>query len=161
MDSRYYKRIHALYLEMYDKLMAYARVSMQKESLAEEVVHETFCIACQKAEAVCNHPNPKGWLFLTLKNTIKNMKRTRATASRILEAYFRERLRDDSAHEDQVSLKILYRDLTDSDDFKILYEMAVMGRSRAEIAQARGITVNACKKRVQRAKEVLRKKLEK
>jgi len=37
--------------------------------------------------------------------------------------------------------------------------MAVNGRSHKEMAESRGISVNACKKRVQRAKEVLRKKI--
>ena len=38
-------------------------------------------------------------------------------------------------------------------------EMAIDGRSHLEMATARGITVAACKKRVQRAKETLQKKL--
>ena len=49
--------------------------------------------------------------------------------------------------------------MSDLEEFQLLKEMAVDGKSHLEMAQARGISVNACKKRVQRAKEVLQKKI--
>ena len=54
MDARQSEYIGQLYLEMFDKMMTYARSSLQSESLAEEAVQETFRIACEKLENICN-----------------------------------------------------------------------------------------------------------
>ena len=56
-------------------------------------------------------------------------------------------------------MNILYQDIADTDDFKLLSEIAIEGKSHKEIAQSMGITVDTCKKRVQRAKEKLQQKL--
>ena len=159
MNDIYRERISELYLELYDRLMIFARNSLESESLAEEAVQEAFRIACQKPEALFNSPNPQGWLVLTLKNTIRNIRRNRATAKRIVGAYLLEQVESVAVHEDTISLKMQYQDLADSEEFKLLYEMAIEGRSHTEMAQARGVTVSACKKRVQRAKELLKKKM--
>lgn len=82
MNPEYSARIEQLYLEMYDMLIIYARCSFKEESLAEEAVQETFQIACQKPDKLCESLNPKGWLVNTLKFTIRNMKRSRENANR-------------------------------------------------------------------------------
>lgn len=160
MDELYRERIGQLYVEMYEKFKIYARSSLENESLAEEAVQETFHIACQKPEALCDSPNPHGWLFITLKNTIRNIKSNRATAKRVVETYLLDQAKELAIHEDSISLKIQYEDVADTEEFKLLCEMAIQGRSHAEMAHDRGISIDACKKRVQRAKEYLKKKLQ-
>ncbi len=159
MNAEQSQQIEALYLEMFDKLMAYACSSLDNEALAEEAVQETFRIACQKPEALCKSLNPQGWLVLTLKNTIRNMKSSRATARRIVEHYLMTQIKEISFSEDRIQLNILYENVVDTEEFKLLSEMAIEGRSHEEMASSRGITVSACKKRVQRAKEKLQKKI--
>ena len=159
MNAEQSQQIAALYLEMFDKLMAYACSSLDSETLAEEAVQETFRIACQKPEALCTSVNPRGWLVLTLKNTIRNMKSSRATARRIVEHYLMTQIKEISFSEDRIHLNILYENVADTEEFKLLSEMAIEGRSHEEMASSRGITVSACKKRVQRAKEKLQGKI--
>lgn len=159
MNAEQKQRIEALYLEMFDKLMAYARCSLDSEALAEEAVQETFRIACQKPEALCSSNNPQGWLVMTLKNTIRNMRSSRATAKRIVERYLTTQIKEISFTEDKIQLNVLYENVADTEEFKLLSEMAIEGKSHEEMAKARGITVSACKKRVQRAKEKLQRKI--
>lgn len=159
MDAEQKKQIGELYQEMYDKLMVYARIGLSSESLAEEAVQETFRIACQKPKSICSSQSPQGWLVNTLKHTIQNMKSSRATARRILETYMMTQLREFSVTEDRINLNVLYENVADTEEFKLLSEMAIEGRSHEEMARSRGITVNACKKRVQRAKETLQRKI--
>lgn len=161
MDARYSTEIERLYLQMYSLLFEYARSSLSNDSLAEEAVQETFSIACQKPESLCTSQNPKGWLVNTLKNVICNMQRSRSTAKRILTEYFATRINEVSISNDRIGIEILYDDVAELDEFKLLKEMAVDGKSHLEMAQARGISVTACRKRVQRAKEMLRKKMQK
>ena len=157
MNAEQSKLIEQLYLDMYDLLMAYARSSLEREALAEEAVQETFRIACLKPEALCGSANPKGWLVNALKNTIQNIKRSRDNANRLLAEYLATQSKELSISEDRISLEILYENVADLEEFKLIKEMAVEGKSHLEMAQERGITLNACKKRVQRAKEVLKK----
>lgn len=159
MNREQRKIIEELYQEMYDKLMVYACVNLDSESLAEEAVQETFHIACQKPESICDSINPQGWLVNTLKNTVRNMKRSRANAKRILETYMMTQLREFSITEDRIDLKVLYENVADLEEFKLLSEMAIEGRSHEEMARSRNISISACKKRVQRAKETLQRKI--
>ena len=157
MNPEYSEQIETFYLEMYDMLISYARWSFKEESLAEEAVQETFHIACQKPDKLCNSINPKGWLVNTLKFTIRNMKRSRESARQLLSLM--EQDESVTYSEDRLSLQLMYEDVSDSKEFKLLVEMAIEGRSHLEMATARGISVDACKKRVQRAKETLQKKM--
>lgn len=159
MTAEQSTQIEELYLQMFNGMMAYARSSLPEEGLAEEAVQETFRIACQKPDALCTSQNPKGWLIKTLKFTIKNMKRSRESARLLLSEYLAAQIEKAVFSEDKIGLEVLYGNVSDMEEFQLLKEMAVDGKSHLEMAQARGISVSACKKRVQRAKEVLEKKL--
>ncbi len=159
MNPEHRQKIEQLYLEMYDMLISYARCSFEEESLAEEAVQETFQIACQKPDQLYESVNPKGWLVITLKFTIRNMKRRRESARQILSAYLIEQKETVAYSEDTLSLQLMYGNVSDLEEFKLIKEMAIDGRSHLEMANARGISVSACKKRVQRAKELLQKKI--
>ncbi len=159
MKARYSQEIDRLYLQMYPMLFEYARSSLSNDSLAEEAVQDTFIIACQKPEALCGSPNPEGWLVNTLKYVLSNTIRSQNIARRILLDYFASNLNVVSASTDRVGLEILYDDVADLEEFKLVKEMALDGRSYLEMAVERGISVGTCRKRVERAKEVLRKKI--
>ncbi len=159
MKVRYSKEIDRLYLQMYPKLFEYARIALSSDALAEEAVQDAFTIACQKPEALCGSPNPEGWLFNTLKNVISNTARRQISAKRIFLDYFSSNVKDFSVSPDRVGLEILYDDIADLEEFKLLKEMALEGRSYLEMAADRGITVGTCRKRVERAKKVLQKKI--
>ena len=158
MTSDQRKRIEEFYLEMYDRLFIYARSALDNESLAEEAIQETFRIVCMKPEDLLSSPNPKGWIVNTLKYTIQNMKRSRDKANVLLTQYLAA---NSSAafSEDRISLEVTYENVARSEEFQLIKEMAVDGKSHLEMAQSRGISVAACKKRVQRAKEFLRRKI--
>ena len=158
MTSDQRKRIEEFYLEMYDRLFIYARSALDNESLAEEAIQETFRIVCMKPEDLLSSPNPKGWVVNTLKYTIQNMKRSRDKANVLLTQYLAANS-SVAFSEDRISLEVTYENVARSEEFSLIKEMAVDGRSHLEMAQSRGISVAACKKRVQRAKEFLRRKI--
>lgn len=160
MKILYREEIERLYLQMFSLLFEYARSTLPNNALAEEAVQETFRIACQKPEALCTSPNPEGWLVNTLKNVICNMERSRNIAKRILRGYFAVHITELTATNDRVGVEILYDDIADTEEFKLLKEMAIDGRSYMEMAESRNISIDTCRKRVQRAKEKLRKKIQ-
>ena len=152
-------RIEAFYKEMYNLLLIYARNALDNESLAEEAIQETFRIVCTKPEDLLSSPNPKGWILNTLKYTIQNMKRSRDKANVLLTQYLASHSNSVAFSEDRISLEVTYENVAQSEEFQLIREMAVEGKSHLEMAQSRGITIAACKKRVQRAKEFLRRKI--
>lgn len=160
MNPRYSKEIDRLYLKLYEMLFEYARSSLASDALAEEAVQDTFAIACQKPEKLCESTNPEGWLVVTLKNVLSNIKRKQNIARRILLEYFAANVDDISVSDDRMGVELLYDDIADLEEFKLLKEMALDGLSYLEMAQNRGITVGTCRKRVERAKKVLQKKIQ-
>lgn len=159
LDKQHSNYIEALYLEMFELLFSYARSSLENDSLAEEAVQETFRIACLKPSELCASPNPKGWLVNTLKNVIRNTIKQRNAGKLILATFASEYSSKQGWSEDQLDLKVVYENISQLEEFHLLEAMAVEGRSHKELAQELGISVDACKKRIQRAKKVLKKKM--
>lgn len=149
-----------LYLNMYDFLLDYAERRLGNHSLAEEAVQETFRIAWMKQDDLCKSVRPKGWLTNTLKNVISNMRRNQETADRVMREYLAANCRDIAISEDSVRFEIMYGDMAESEELKLIKELAD-GTSYYEMAEKRGISVVTCRKRVQRAREILQKKFSK
>ena len=152
--------IERLYKDMYDSLYSYAYGILRDTHLAEEAVQETFQVACSKPTDLMSSKNPKGWLMNVLKNVLRNALRKRAT----LEKYIAEA---ESADIDLIAgpapgsnVDLMYSDMVTEAEFQLLKWVAIDQYTMLEAAETLGITVEACKKRVQRAGKKLRRKLE-
>lgn len=58
-----------------------------------------------------------------------------------------------------VSVDLLFNDISGSEDFQLLKRIALDRCTILELAEELGVSVEACKKRVQRARKRLQKKL--
>ena len=153
------EQITKLYQEMYGRMVAYASSVLGDRNLAEEVVQDTFCIFCVKAETALQHENPQGWLMRTLQNVIRNMQRHRATMNRLIMQTLQVENLDELLVYDEEDVDLLYGDLAARDDFQLLKLVVLDGCTMLEAAKEYGITVEACKKRIQRIRTYLKKKL--
>lgn len=152
-------QVSRLYEEMYECMFAYALSVLQDSHLAEEAVQDTFCILCMKVEQALEKTNPNGWLMRTLQNVIRNMKRQRAAMNRLIMASLQiEDLKEAMVY-DEEDVDLLYGDVAERSDFKLLKRIVLDNYSMSEAAEEFGITVEACKKRVQRMKKYLKNKL--
>lgn len=159
MEVPFTKELEELYEEMYDTMHGYAQFLLSSDALAEEAVHEAFRIACQRPDAISESPNPRGWLMVTLRNVIRNTRRVERSAREVMWKYTSARLREAAATDLEVEIDLLYEDLFQTDDFELLKKKVLGGKTHYEIAQELGISVAACRKRFQRAKEKIQKKL--
>lgn len=150
-----------LYRENFNRLYMYAKTQLRVDGLAQEAVQETFRIACEKADDVFASPNPQGWLMRTLQNVIRNMKRSQIRAGYLVAMITDKAADGDYITYDEPDIDVLYGDIAERDDYQLLKRIAVDRSSMVELAEERGISIEACKKRVQRAKKTLRKKFEK
>lgn len=154
------RAIEKYYHEMFYPLSAYAKSALNERMLAEEAVQDTFRIACAKADNLLSSPNPKGWLLNTLKNVIHNAIRSRAYLNSLVVSSIDFDETIVSGDEDAPDLDFMYSDITDNEDYKLLKKIALDKYTMLEAAQELGISVEACKKRVQRAKKKLKKQFE-
>ncbi|MGN1031100.1 MAG: RNA polymerase sigma factor [Butyricicoccaceae bacterium] len=161
MDTNQEEQIRRLYLEMYDLLLAYAYSVLKNYALAEEAVQDTFRIACAKADQLLASPNPQGWLKNTLKYVLLNMQHSRARLNNLMIELIQSDQWKAQGKCDEEDVDVLYSDLSQDENFQLLKEIILKQRSMLEVAQQLGISVEACKKRVQRAKKDLQTKLSK
>lgn len=142
-----------LYRETYYGLSSYARSSLRSKALVEEAVQETFLIACSRPEKVLNSPNPTGWLVLALRYAMQGIQaRERKFA---LEPYHADQT---DAAELQLDPKLLYDSYLTNEEFELLRRVTVDGYTLMEAAEELGLSMEACKKRAQRAKKKFREK---
>ncbi len=152
--------IAALYHEMFPLLLAYARSALGETSLAEEAVQETFCVACKRQRELAESPNPRGWLVIALKNVIRQLRRDQAREAALLAALTARQDGADNPDQSGTDPDLLYGDLQCDPDYLLLKQLVENRYSMAELAAEQGISVEACKKRVQRARKRLQKRLE-
>ena len=150
--------VEQMYKEMYPALYVYALRILEDAALAEEAIQEAFCIACAKREQVLASANPHGWSMSTLKFVMRNVLRTQAKLTSLLKS-----LDDEegvcAGPQEMASVDVLFGDVSDSEDFQLLKRIALDRCTMLEVAQDLGISVETCKKRVQRARKRLQQKL--
>lgn len=161
MEGAQKEFVEQLYKDDFLLLRIYAYNVLGSKPLAEEAVQESFRIACRKIDTVMSSPNPHGWLMNTLKNVLRNMKREKAKMATLVAACTSISEQMVSYEEMDVDLDVLYGDIASSKEFQLIKMLAVDQKSMLEIAKIENISLEACKKRVQRARKKLKKELEK
>ena len=149
--------LEQMYREMYPTLYAYALRILKDHALAEEAIQDAFCIACTKREQVLSTPKPRGWIMITLKHVMQNMLRTQRKLQKLL--FLAAGEEQPMEGPELLDVDVLFGDVSDSEDFRLLKRIALDQCTIMELAQDLGISVEACKKRVQRARKRLQKKL--
>lgn len=146
-----------IYQEMYSNLYSRAFVAIKNEDIAQELVQETFLVAYTKLDSLISSPSPQGWLIKTLQNIIGNTYKQQA---KIAEMIAWEELDENIGSDPEIPVKLEYQGTIDDESLKLLMWIYCENWSYQEAADELGISLNACKKRIQRAKEQLRKALE-
>lgn len=120
-------------------------------SQAEDAVQEAFTIAWEKREEFYHHPNPAGWLTITLKNVVKNMVRAdQRWAERLLQIPPDSVLSPPGAD-------LELEGFVPSEDLDLLKRLYLRKETYEEICQDLGIKKSALAMRVKRIKAQFRK----
>lgn len=157
MKTQQTKQLEQLYLEMYDWLLTYAKSSLSDPSRAEEAVQETFRIACDKLPVLLASDNPKGWLVNTLKGVLRNFYRQDLRGAQVL-VPVQESLGDTQL--EGLPTDLLYEDLAATKEYDLMMQLTE-AESIRELAKRLNVSEACCKKRVQRARVYLQKRITK
>lgn len=151
----------AIYLDRRKSLLEFAESKLHNHAMAEEAVQQAFEIACRKIEDFQSSPNPKGWIFNAVRFVVSNVASRQRTERRVIVPVDEYRPDLVVAPAEPLPLRVHFGELVDSPQFRIVYEMEIVGRTLAEIAKDLGISEDACKKRAERSRKHLQKKLRK
>lgn len=148
-----------IYIARRKRLLEYAESALGNHAMAEDAVQQAFEIGWRKIEDFQNCPKPEGWIFKSVEFVVRNMKSRLRTERRVIA--FMDDYRPDlvAAPVNPLPLCVHFGELVDSPQFRIIYEIEIQGRTLAEIANELGISEAACKKRAERARKDLQKKL--
>ena len=148
-----------IYKERRKPLLMYAENRLGNHAMAEDAVQQAFEIGWRKIDDFQNSPKPEGWIFRSLEFVISNMKSRLRTERRVIAILDDYRPDLVAAPADPLPLRVHFGELVDLPQFRIVYEMEIQGHTLAEIAKDLGISETACKKRAERARKDLQKKL--
>lgn len=152
--------ISSMFQDMYYPLAHYAKCILHDSDLAEDAVQTVFKIATSKIHDFMSSPNPKGWLVITLKNVLRNELRAQSRYNSIMVAsitYDEAFITYDTNSNDETYIDTMYSDLLAKEDYELLKMLILKNYTIREAAEYMNISVEACKKRAQRAKEKLKK----
>lgn len=124
------------------------------KAMAEDVAQQTYFLACLKIGTLQEHPNPRGWLFVTARYL---MLRELAGAQYSRRADIDELEDVLSAEEGDKSMAKLLPEGLEGEERDFLLEHLEQGFSLAEMAEKRGITAEACRGRYARIRRKCRR----
>lgn len=152
VEQEYWDFIENLYREEGKSLYCYAKTVFHNTAITEEVVQETFLLICKNAEKLKDNTNLKSHIFHIHK----------VVCGRLQHQYNKYIQKLLSLQADNQNFEITKNfsneennlgQYVNEKEFFILQKIILDGYSYQELAEELGITLNVCKKRIQRAKE--------
>ena len=142
------KFLNQLVIDNYQNMVNFASAFFSNRDIAEDAVQETFVVALRKIDILMKSPNPAGWLMNTLKNINGDIYRQRKRLANIF-----TKLEDIHPSIESVNnFRFEYEGIIDKDELVLLFWIYCDGLSYQEAADILDISLDACKKRIQRAK---------
>ena len=158
--------IEQLYRDYFGKLILYAEAALRSQSRAQDVVQDTFHEALRHIDALMQHPNPGGWLMVTLKNKLREEARAQQQYTQrcislhtdlSAEPAGRESELDRWLDEESPSVWERVRAALTPEEFRLLKRLTIDRVGHAEAAKELHISVAASQKRLERIRKKLYK----
>ncbi len=149
-----------LYHENFNRLLGHAFHYTADWTKAEVVVQEAFCVAIEKIEVVMASELPLRWMNATIKNLARNMAR-HESYQKALFLYLEDLKVAPSTSDRSHDIDILEwcEQIAGRERFQLFKRVVLDGTPYVDIAKELGISIWACRKRVQRVSDALREGL--
>ena len=131
----------------YNDILNYCNYKLKNEQDSFDCTQEVFFIFFQKQKKLKYTENIKIWLYRVADNVIKSFKRKNTKHKELDEELYTDPF--DTLKETQI------KSLLELDEFNILNDFYIQGKSINDISQQLEITVSTAYKRIFRAKEKL------
>ena len=155
------ERFHRAFEAHYQPLYAYAISRLRERGAADDVVADVFTTAWRRVETLPGEPETRPWLFGVARNVVRNSQRSVRRRSRLTDRLIS--LRADEVPAPQITddddLAAAMESLG-ADDREMLMLVAWDGLTPSEVGTVFGITANAARLRLHRARRKLADHLE-
>ena len=141
-----------------NELLEYVFKKVKDKPLAEDIVHDVFLKVQTKANQIKNNDKVIGWIYKVTRNTIIDHFRFQ---SRIVKAHDVDWEADKNSLNECVERCITEKLSTLPVKYKEALELSeIQGLSQLELAKRLNISYSGAKSRVQRARQMLKEKME-
>lgn len=144
----YYKKVYRLAV---NRLYTYTGSSAE----AQDVVQEVFLLAAQKN--IHDHPNPGGWLAVTTNYICMNYHKAEESNKKKLHKLDSKQQLTAADKTGNIDIKLTLKSALSPEDYKIIVEHYIYGRSLADIAEEMNISHVAIRVRIHRIRNQLKK----
>ena len=150
-----------IYTENIQKLTQFANGFLHDKTSSNIAVQDSFYIACEKIESISTSPNPVGWMMNAVRFTSLNMLKARKKQMDLIISW------DDlqlckipySVDETGDSLVEQCKLTLSKSEFYLLNQILIQDVSYCDVSNYLGISIWACRKRVQRLIKKLQNQL--
>ena len=153
--------LEQLYREHFCELEVHAYGYLGKWDLAHIAAQDAFHTACIRIEVVMASPNPVGWMKNTVKNICRNMIRSQNRQLKLFLSLEELPPNAEPASPGAIhatdQLQEIIEDLSPQ-EYNLLKEIVIDGVSYLDMAEKLGISMWACRKRVERIIKKIRRK---
>tara|TARA_R110002124_G_scaffold12478_2_gene58932 strand:- start:5053 stop:5682 length:630 start_codon:yes stop_codon:yes gene_type:complete len=162
-SDRRKRAIEAALIESHQDMFRFLKRKLRNESDAKDVLQEFYLKALTRFDDLKDEDRLRGWLSQILHSTIADHFRARARTSKALGTYAAEAaLLFDDEEIDFVICACLYKMLPtlNPDYADLIWRADLIGVDRSVIADDLGLTDNALRVKLHRARRAMRKRLE-
>jgi len=160
-DLDYTAKAHKIIEEAYPIMLSYAKRITACRS-PEDVVQTAILIGLEKSDVMVKSPNPTGWLINTLRFCLKKeiTAQLRADSSESLNYdNTSEPISQDPEFERIILLRETCLKYITEEDWGLLYDSSVQGFSTKDLSEKYKLSTMACRTRMTRARQILRRKI--
>ena len=145
------------YEENNERLRIYVRTCVNNLDVVEDIIQEVFMEALRRYDIFCEHPNQRGWLYVTARHKMqeyeKRRRRNQTADSDIEEDYSQIGERDKGYLLCELDQTI--QSTLTAEEVQRFKRYFLWGYSVKEMAEREGVTVNNMRVRITRLRQKL------
>ena len=149
--------IEKAYIAHFNAVYTYVLRRVGNATVAEDITHDVFLTALNRAEVFHNHPQQKGWLMVTARNKLKELRKK--MENNPLESL--EEVQDVGAEEfdyEKIEFELTMHKMIAEEEWELIKDFYLRGITLRELAGKYGITENAMTVRLHRLRKKIRER---
>lgn len=150
--------IEDAYKAYFKDVYGYVVRRVGNETVAEDIVHDVFLTALDKIEKFRNHPQQKGWLMVTARNKMRELKKK--MENNPLESL--EEMMEVGEEEgdyEKIEFELAVLEVVKEEEWELIKDYYLRGVTIREMAEKYGITENAMTVRLHRLRKKIKERI--
>lgn len=147
------------YKEYFQDIYKFVFRRIRNKQIAEDIAHDVFCAALNKAEEFLKHEEPKKWLMVTARNKMYELyRKMKHSALESLDEI--PEIEVEEIDYEKLELELTALAIIDEAEWELIKDYYLIGYTIRELAEKYGITENNMSVRLFRLREKLRNGME-